>query len=87
MNATALPPTVPKLLTEPQLAELWQCSVRHLANLRLAGLPFLQIGASVRYDLTEVTDYLRTNRRFAAHVSRQKRRAALATTTPAGSLS
>jgi hypothetical protein len=74
----ALPSTLPKLLTEPQLAEVWQCSTRHLINLRKAGLPFLQIGASVRYDLNEVTEYLRINRRFSAHVSRQKRRAALA---------
>ena len=78
MNSPELPTTIPKLLTDPQLAELWQCSTRHLINLRKAGLPFLQIGASIRYDLAEVTDYLRVNRRFSAHVSRQKRRAALA---------
>lgn len=83
MKNAELPSTLPKYLTEPQLAELWQCSTRHLINLRKAGLPFLQIGASVRYDLAEVTEYLRVNRRFSAHVSRQKRRAALAATAEA----
>ena len=78
MNKADSPPAVPKqLLTEPQLAERWQVSGRHLINLRRAGLPFLQLGAAVRYDLAEVESYLRTNRRLSSHVARQQRRKAL----------
>lgn len=72
MDNAAKQRTLPKLLTESQLADLWQCSVRHLANMRVAGLPFLQIGTSIRYDLVEVTEYLKTNRRFCRHTGRQK---------------
>jgi len=59
------------------LAAHLQISTRHLINLRKAGLPFIQLGASVRYDLAEVEAYLRTNRRLSSHIARQQRRKAL----------
>ena len=77
MNNEASPPTSP-WLTEKQLADHLKISVRHLVNLRKAGLPFVQLGAAVRYDLREVMLYLRTNRRLSAHVERQNRHAQLA---------
>ena len=40
-------------------------------------MPYIALGKCVRYDLAEVEAYLRTNRRLASHVERQKRRAAL----------
>ena len=76
MNNDA-PNSTPAWLTEKQLAEHLQISPRHLVNLRKAGLPFAQLGASVRYDLAEVETYLRTNRRLSSHIQRQQRRAAL----------
>ena len=77
MNTDAPTPTAP-WLTEQQLAEHLQISTRHLINLRKRGLPFIQLGSSVRYDLSEVERYLRTNRRLSSHVARQQRRKALA---------
>ena len=77
MNTTeTTPPTAP-WITEAQLAEHLQVSVRHLINLRKAGLPHVQLGVTVRYDLAEVEAYMRTNRRLSSHVERQKRKAAL----------
>ena len=54
-------------LTEAQLAERWQISVRTLqaARVKGSGVPFVRIGRSVRYRLEDVTAYekarLRTN--------------------------
>ena len=64
-------------ITEKALSDHLQVSVRHLVNLRKRGLPHIFLGAVVRYDLAEVTEYLKTNRRLSSHVERQKRRAAL----------
>ena len=44
-----------------------------IANLRKAGLPYIQLGASVRYDFDEVMKYLKTNRRLSSHIERRKR--------------
>ena len=71
-SLTTIP--VPALMTEQQLAERWQVSTRHLINLRKCGLPFIQLGSSVRYDIEEVEAYLRSNRRLSSHVGRQRRR-------------
>lgn len=60
-------------LTEKEMAARLSISARHLINLRKAGLPYIQLGASVRYDLDEVIKYLQTNRRLSSHVERQKR--------------
>lgn len=72
------PAAVPGWITEQQLAERLQVSTRHLINLRKCGLPFIQLGSSVRYDIDEVEAYLRSNRRLSSHVARQQRRKALA---------
>jgi hypothetical protein len=68
----------PGWITEEQLAAHLQISTRHLINLRKAGLPFIQLGASVRYDLAEVEAFVRSRRRLSSHVERQQRRKALA---------
>lgn len=65
-------------LTEQQLADHLLVSVRHLANLRKAGLPYIQLGSSVRYKLAEVEAYLSGNRRLSSHVQRKRRQAAVA---------
>jgi hypothetical protein len=75
MNENAQPG---QWLTERELSDHLQISVRHLVNLRKRGLPYVSLGSVVRYDLAEVTAYLKTNRRLSSHVERQKRRAALA---------
>lgn len=70
--------TEPGWLTEQQLSEHLQVSTRHLINLRKCGLPFIQLGSSVRYDLKEVEQFLRGKRRLSSHVERQRNRKALA---------
>lgn len=65
--------TIPKFLTEAQLAEVLQCSVYHLANLRLIGLPFIEVGAAIRYDFDEVLTHLKANRHPIAASGRSRR--------------
>jgi hypothetical protein len=78
MNHDASSPTTPPgWISEKELARHLRISLRHLVNLRRSGLPYIALGKCVRYDLAEVEAYLRTNRRLASHVERQKRRAAL----------
>jgi len=62
-------------LTERELSKHLQISMRHISNLRKAGLPFIQLGSSVRYDMAEVEAYLRGNRRLSSHVERKRRQA------------
>lgn len=69
---------VPWLITEQQLSERLQVSTRHLINLRKCGLPFIQLGSSVRYDVREVEEFIRGRRRLSSHIERQRRRKALA---------
>ena len=77
-NDTPTSSTSPGWLTEQQLAEHLQVSTRHLINLRKGGLPFIQLGSSVRYDLEEVEQFIRGKRRLSSHIERQQRRKALA---------
>lgn len=77
MNQDATSSALPGWITEKELARHLRISVRHLVNLRKSGLPFIQLGSAVRYDMSEVEAFIRTNRRLSSHVERQKRRAAL----------
>jgi hypothetical protein len=77
-NDTPAASAEPGWITEQQLARHLQVSTRHLINLRNAGLPFIQLGSSVRYDLVEVEQFIRGKRRLSSHVERQRRRKALA---------
>ena len=72
MNTDASSTSVAPWLTEKELSLHLKISTRHLINLRKAGLPYHQLGASVRYDLVEVMAYLKTNRRLSSHVERQR---------------
>ena len=65
-------------LTPAQLAEHLKISHRHLHNLRLAGMPHILLGSSVRFDLAEVEAFIRSKRRLSAHIERQKERVRLA---------
>jgi hypothetical protein len=56
-------------LTEKELATHLNISTRHLTNLRRAGLPYVQLGSVVRYDLAEVAVYLKANRRLETTLS------------------
>ena len=64
--AIAPKPSLPRL-TEQQLADRWNISVRTLqaARVKGVGVPFVRIGRSVRYRLEDVIAYeekqLRTN--------------------------
>ena len=77
MNHDATSSAPPGWITEKELVRHLRISVRHLVNLRKSGLPFIQLGSAVRYDMSEVEAFIRTNRRLSSHVERQKRRAAL----------
>lgn len=52
-------------LTEKQLAERWQISVRTLQANRVkgTGVPFVRIGRAVRYSMDEVLAYEEAQRR------------------------
>jgi len=76
MNTNALHQPGP-WITEKELSDHLKVSTRHLVNLRKRGLPHFFLGAVVRYDLAEVMEYLKTNRRLSSHVERQRRRAVL----------
>ena len=65
MNSHANPPTA-RWLTEQELADLLHISLRHLINLRKAGLPHVMLGAVVRYELSEVIEHLKTHRHLAS---------------------
>jgi len=57
-STLAAPPRV--LLTPPELADRWRCSVGHLANLRhrAQGPEYLKLhGGSVLYDLVVIEAY------------------------------
>lgn len=77
-NDTPTSQSAPQWITEQELSEHLQVSTRHLINLRKCGLPFIQLGSSVRYDLAEVEQFIRSKRRLCSHVERQQRRKALA---------
>ena len=65
MNSHA--PALPvRWLTEQELADLLRISLRHLINLRKAGLSHVMLGAVVRYDLSEVLAHLKTHRYLAS---------------------
>lgn len=48
-----------QLLTPAELAERWQCSSGHLANMRSAGVGpvYLKLGSSIRYRVSDVQAY------------------------------
>jgi hypothetical protein len=68
MNSHAPTLTV-RWLTEQELADLLHISLRHLINLRKAGLPHVMLGAVVRYDLSEVVTHLKTHRHLASRTT------------------
>jgi hypothetical protein len=77
-NDTPTSKSAPQWITEQELSEHLQVSTRHLINLRKCGLPFIQLGSSIRYDLLEVEQFVRSKRRLSSHVERQQRRKTLA---------
>ena len=48
-----------RLFTPAELAERWQCSPGHLANMRSAGVGpvYLKLGSSIRYRVADVQAY------------------------------
>ena len=48
-----------QLFTPTELAERWQCSPGHLANMRSAGVGpvYLKLGSSIRYRVSDVQAY------------------------------
>jgi hypothetical protein len=68
MNSHAPTPTV-RWLTEQELADLLRISLRHLVNLRKAGLPYVMLGTVVRYEISEVIGHLKTHRHLATRTT------------------
>jgi hypothetical protein len=52
--------SLPRLITPAQLAKIIHIDVRTLANQRVkgTGIPYLKIGAAIRYDMMEVSAFL-----------------------------
>lgn len=65
MNEQQLPSThLGELLTEAQLAEQWNTTVRHVRRLRVeGGLPFIKLGRLVRFDPDDVAGWLHAHKR------------------------
>jgi excisionase family DNA binding protein len=59
----------PNWLTQQELADRLKISVRHLSRLRTDGFPHIRLGASIRYDATEVERYLHEKRCLPPPVS------------------
>jgi len=74
MNHDTSSPAPAGWLSDKELARHLHVSQRHVHNLRQAGLPYIQLGKCVRFDLAEVEAYLRSNRRLSSHIERQRRR-------------
>lgn len=69
MNIQCLtePPPLPAgWLTSAQVADHLKISRRHLYNLRLAGMPCILLGTSVRFNLVEVEGFIRATRRLSS---------------------
>jgi excisionase family DNA binding protein len=74
MNHEASSPAPAGWVSEKELARHLNISPRHLHNLRRAGLPYIALGKTIRFDRAEVEAYLRSNRRLSSHIERQRRR-------------
>ena len=51
-----------KLLTTNELAELMKVTTQSIYNWRKQGMPFYKIGKSVRFDLEEIREWLKTKK-------------------------
>ena len=54
------------LWTVDEVAAFLRCTVRHVHNLCRCGLPHVYVGRLLRFDPSEVRQYLLTRRRIAA---------------------
>jgi len=54
------------LITTGRLSQYLGCSERHIYNLRRRGLPAIEIGDMVRFDLTAVRHWLAAHQRGSA---------------------
>ena len=72
VNTISTLPDPSRWLTQAQLAQHLRVSQRHLHNIRLAGLPHILLGSSVRFDLGEVEAFLRSRRRISTNVQVQQ---------------
>ena len=68
MDDPRLPSTdIGELLTEQQLADQWNTTIRHLRRLRVeAGLPYVKLGRLVRFDPRDVAGWVERHKRDAA---------------------
>lgn len=57
------PAAAGQLWTVQDLADFVGCSVRHVSNLRAAGLPTIRLGRMVRFEPDAVMAWLRGGRR------------------------
>jgi hypothetical protein len=59
------------LWTVDTLAHYLKVSPKTVFNLRMRGLPFIQLGGAVRFDPQRIRDYLSQNQNLARHQSRR----------------
>jgi hypothetical protein len=60
------PPAAENLWTVDDVAAFMRCTVRHVHNLCRGGLPHVYVGRLLRFDPTELREYLLRRRRIAA---------------------
>lgn len=66
-----------KLITEAQVAEMLGVSTQSLRKNRLSNriIPYLKIGASIRYDLEDVISFIKHNKQGVRETPRLKQTA------------
>jgi len=69
-----MPATIDKLINTQQLSELLQIqpSTINKARVMRTGIPFVKINRSVRYKLSDIQDYLDSNRVDTASAKESK---------------
>jgi predicted DNA-binding transcriptional regulator AlpA len=66
-----MPPPSQDLWTTPEVAKFLHVSLKTVFNLRMKGLPYVQLGGAVRFVPQEIRDYLVSHRNLATHRLRQ----------------
>ncbi len=60
-----------KYLTIDDLIEMLQVTRSTIYNLKKKGLPFVKIGANVRFEQSEVIDWLKNNQKKETETNKQ----------------
>jgi len=62
ISSPQIQPTEPTLWTVQDVARFARCSVRHVGNLKNAGLPYFKLGHLTRFDPKTVARWIQGDR-------------------------